>query len=331
MHKKYIKDLIHIICIAVIVTIISGCVHQTMWVEKEEVSAQDMILKKARQEQKYPYINIRQNPHLERSINQIIQKHIKQYIAQEKKLYPNPKIAQYWLDYRTQIKYKSLFSILFDASSYYPQAAHPNHMQYGLTFDAKTLQVYKLQELFKSPFPEEKINRLLHKTIQEMNIDIFEPFLGLQENQEYYLKHNSLVIFYQRYKYTPYSYGPLEIEIPIHKIYSWLTPEFKKLYRSQKKPKEVIRKKEEEKLQPPEKLTPPDKAKLKNSQKKQKESSGREKRLDGKKKPKVLSTKKNTEEPKPEKKDIRRKPKRRKKVIPYEESLPDQIRKQQQF
>lgn len=137
------------------------------------------------------------------------------------------------IDYYSQatMTYQNNRLISFQMDQYlYPyRSAHGSHLFLGLVFDLQTGTPLTLQDLFliNDGFIQ-TVNGFMNQTIKENEIPIFDftPFKGLDNTIEFYLKEAELVIVYQEYAYTPYSYGPLIFTIPLHDLTSFLNPTF---------------------------------------------------------------------------------------------------------
>lgn len=97
-------------------------------------------------------------------------------------------------------------------------------------------------EVFRQPDTSGKVGyevgladaRIFSITINEMHYvyraahptSYLRAFTGVRDEQEFYLTADSVVVFYQRAEFTPYSYGFLEFPIPYADIAAILKPEF---------------------------------------------------------------------------------------------------------
>nr|WP_242955144.1 RsiV family protein [Clostridium sporogenes] len=109
--------------------------------------------------------------------------------------------------------------------TYYANAAHGLTAYSSLNIDLNTGQLYKLSDLFTSrinykPILEQKVREY----IKANNVPLIEEYKGLDEDQQFYLTPNSLVLYYPIYKYTPYAYGLFQIPIPFKDILNLLGP-----------------------------------------------------------------------------------------------------------
>lgn len=122
----------------------------------------------------------------------------------------------------------NILSVLLEELFYPARAAHPTTVAKAFNFDLKTGKNYTLSEIFAKDAGYKSILDTLSKAdLKERKVNLLEPFTGIDERQEFYLEDNSLVLFYQLYKYTPYSDGFLEIKIPFARINDILDDKFK--------------------------------------------------------------------------------------------------------
>ncbi len=127
--------------------------------------------------------------------------------------------------FETTLNEKGIVSILFDVYTYVDKAAHGYTAYNSITFDANTGEIYTFEDLFSPKvnyIPQ--LNDIVDAYIKENNITLLTPFEGVSGEQQFYLTPDSLVIYYQVYRYTPYYYGLFKIEIPYSKITNLIGP-----------------------------------------------------------------------------------------------------------
>ncbi|HPC99802.1 MAG TPA: DUF3298 domain-containing protein [Acetivibrio sp.] len=81
------------------------------------------------------------------------------------------------------------------------------------TFDLNSAEDLFLSELFKNKKYKKKINSILKEKFDSLEVETIKEFVSIEETQGYYLKGNSLVIYFQTLDYTMDE--PLEFEIPL--------------------------------------------------------------------------------------------------------------------
>jgi len=122
-----------------------------------------------------------------------------------------------------------VMSLKMDQYLYTYRSAHGAHLFLGFVFDLKTGQELMLNDLFQfNPDFISTVNRIMNEQIEEKVIPIFDftAFQGLKDDSEFYLKEENLVVVFQEYAYTPYSYGPLIFHIPLSELKGFLNPHF---------------------------------------------------------------------------------------------------------
>lgn len=134
-------------------------------------------------------------------------------------------LASFYSEYEIAYQKGDIYSFIFTEYVYPYMAAHGSSLMAGYTFDLKTGREYQLEDLFKENSGwKQFINDYIKNEIKEKDILLFEdtPFESIDENQEFYLKPDSLVIFYQQYAYTCYAYGFLIFEITYEQLKDYL-------------------------------------------------------------------------------------------------------------
>jgi len=111
-----------------------------------------------------------------------------------------------------------LLSILFDESVDF-FGAHPANAVRSITLDVTDGKIYRLQDLFKPDVDYKiKLNEIAAKIIEEREYILLMDYEGIEENQEFYVTENEIVIYYQEYIYTTHAEGALFISIPYSEI-----------------------------------------------------------------------------------------------------------------
>lgn len=118
------------------------------------------------------------------------------------------------MNYEVYFTSKDLASLTLSTYKF-TGGAHGSSTLEGYTFNLETGQRLKYRELFK--WDEEKresIDCEIARQIKERKIPIFEPYKGISDDPEFYLKSNNVVVFvFQQYEIAPYSSGILRFEM----------------------------------------------------------------------------------------------------------------------
>lgn len=113
----------------------------------------------------------------------------------------------------------------------YTGGAHGNTIKESYNFSLETGDKLSLNDLFLENSTYKTIIKDSIKSSIEENSDIyFDDAISvvdkLSNTQSYYLKDNSIVIYYGLYEIAPYSSGIREFEIPFSSLSSELNPKF---------------------------------------------------------------------------------------------------------
>ncbi len=120
-----------------------------------------------------------------------------------------------YLDYRVTYNRNDLISIV--TSQYeYTGGAHGMTYQASYTMDLKTGKVYSLPDLFKSDAGYvAAISEQVKKQFAELEYPTLTPFESIRNDQDFYVKGDSIVVYFQLYEYTPYAAGFPEFSIKL--------------------------------------------------------------------------------------------------------------------
>lgn len=127
--------------------------------------------------------------------------------------------------YNVTLNRKNILSILLGCYSYMDKDVQGYTAYQSLTVNLKTGEDYDLDDLFnpKSNYVQE-LNNIVSRYIRTNNIPVKNKVVISPEDQEFYLKPKSLVLYFPVGKYTPYNYGLFKIEIPYSSIKNLLGP-----------------------------------------------------------------------------------------------------------
>lgn len=165
----------------------------------------------------YPSVVIAGNPLVENRINRLIAKTTDETLPAGR--YRTMNIITAASKYDTTVNRSEVLSLRFE-NYYYPERmASGLTLVQGLTVNLTTAKKYRLKDLFKANY-QGYLNNIIKKQIEERDIQLVNEFPGINGNEVFYLREDSLVIVYQQYELTPGYYGTLEFNIP----YSDLLP-----------------------------------------------------------------------------------------------------------
>ncbi|GAE88948.1 hypothetical protein [Acetivibrio straminisolvens] len=118
--------------------------------------------------------------------------------------------------YEVPFRSKEKLSIKFYIQSHIKQEDYTDITIDTYNFDLNSGEDIPLADLFKLKTYKDKLNSILQVKFNELDVKTNKQFAGLDEDQDYYLKDDKLVIYYQSLIYTDDE--PLEFEIPFADI-----------------------------------------------------------------------------------------------------------------
>ncbi|WP_171682425.1 stalk domain-containing protein [Paenibacillus planticolens] len=166
----------------------------------------------------YPQIEGWANSAASAKINAFIQSEIEKYKdAANKGLSKNGNEYPYSFDVNYQITYnqKHKLSLYFEVYSF-TGGAHGSTTRDSHTFDLDTGNELSLQQLTSNNANYKTIiNETIKKQIKEQDYALIEPFESIRDDQGFYLKDDTVVVYFGQYEYAPYVLGILEFPIPL--------------------------------------------------------------------------------------------------------------------
>lgn len=122
-------------------------------------------------------------------------------------------------DFKVRLNQRGLLSVTQEIYSYVKLAAHGLTVQKSLTFDLLSGQQLILKDLFKWDSDYKAyLSQIIKQQIKERDIPLLTEFKSINDDQDFYLTPDNLVIYFQLYEYTPYVYGILEFKIPYQQL-----------------------------------------------------------------------------------------------------------------
>lgn len=118
---------------------------------------------------------------------------------------------------------------------YYTQKPHNNSFRITKNINTKESVCVDLKDLFEDDSYIDFINQALLKTVSD-NPDKYSDLWAkprLSENQEYYIKDGSLVLFFPPYELSYYSRGFVEFSIPLSELSGYMCEDYRKILLNQ--------------------------------------------------------------------------------------------------
>jgi hypothetical protein len=129
--------------------------------------------------------------------------------------------------YKITLFKKNLLSIIIQCYSYLPGDDRTFNLLKSLTINIRKSCIYNFDDLFyKESDYEYIINKIILENIKDNNIPIIEEFANINKNRSFYLTEDSLVIYYELNRNSPYafSYCIPQFSIPIDSIKNIINP-----------------------------------------------------------------------------------------------------------
>ncbi|MCR8981233.1 PdaC/SigV domain-containing protein [Brevibacillus laterosporus] len=167
----------------------------------------------------YPQLKWLSNIEIQRKINDQLEKDAREtyemgsQALKEQRENENP--YDFSLDYQITYNQNGLISIVFDQYTY-TGGAHGMVDRIAYTIDIKTGKILTLQDLLKEkPAYKADITHEIKKQFQQNYGYLLTPFESIDEQQAFYLKGDSIIIYFGLYQYTPYAAGIPEFSFPL--------------------------------------------------------------------------------------------------------------------
>ncbi|MDN9011542.1 PdaC/SigV domain-containing protein [Brevibacillus laterosporus] len=124
----------------------------------------------------------------------------------------------YLLNYEITYNQNGLISVVFDQYTY-TGGAHGMVDRVAYTIDIKTGNILSLQDLLKenSAYKAE-ISQQIKKQFQQKYGYLLTPFETISDEQAFYVKGDSVIIYFGLYEYTPYAAGIPEFALPLSSL-----------------------------------------------------------------------------------------------------------------
>lgn len=178
---------------------------------------------------KYPEIKI-SNEHVQNKINVLLKQEMYNFKKYLEDIY-NETVSMYSeeiiknsnsFDYEghSNFEYQVVNEVLSIRMvfSQFTGGAHPMTYMKSYNFDLKTGNILKIGDIFnndgKKVYKEIVDNEIKSKINENPDNYFVDEFKGINENTQYYLTKDGVVIFFQLYELAPYSSGIPEFKIP---------------------------------------------------------------------------------------------------------------------
>ncbi len=160
---------------------------------------------------------------IQKKVNSVIKKTAYQAIPDYD---PGMPVIEANSSYKTTLNKNGILSLRFEDYFYPEMAAHGVTGVSSVTVNLYTGHIYCFNELFRVGTDyRSELTKLIQAEIITRQIPMLKPFTGIEDEADFYLTPDSLVIYYQPYVYTPGYYGVLEFVIPYNQIINIIDPQ----------------------------------------------------------------------------------------------------------
>ncbi|WP_051623699.1 DUF3298 and DUF4163 domain-containing protein [Clostridium hydrogeniformans] len=178
-----------------------------------------------------PNISGLENKDKEKAINENIEKEAVEFgnkiklLSEEEKEYigynEEANVYEALVNFTIPYNNGEFLSLLVDHYSY-TGGAHGITYRKNYNIDAKTGDVLKLKDIFKDNYDYEKIiNNIIKKEIGKDKESFFQDsFHGINEDTNFYIEKENMVVYFQLYEITPYASGFPKFKIPLKDVES---------------------------------------------------------------------------------------------------------------
>lgn len=124
-------------------------------------------------------------------------------------------------EYNITLNTKNLISLIIEFCIYNEKKNSSYNTLKSLTINTKDAYIYRFNDLFiKESNYENVINKAILENIRENGVPIVEELANISKNRSFYFTDDSLVIYYNLHKNSPYAsnYCTPQFYIPINNI-----------------------------------------------------------------------------------------------------------------
>jgi hypothetical protein len=185
----------------------------------------DVSNDKATNKVQYPQLSGFANTAVQEKLNAFFLAKAEEYIQSGKEL--PEQMEKDWGDtdrpivYETNVNYVitknqdnqlSMYFIPYE----YTGGAHGMYDYHAYTFDLTTGEQLTLQQVASdNPKFKSIINTAIQKQIKDRKMELLTPFTSIRDDQGFFLRGNSVVVYFSLYEYVPYAFGMPEFSIPL--------------------------------------------------------------------------------------------------------------------
>jgi hypothetical protein len=175
----------------------------------------------------YPRVEGLPDPAVQEQINLEIEELVQDLLTNPDNLHPGyePGSTEIIIGYAVEVNRNSILSLRFEVYSMPEMAANGFTKVKSLTVNLEDGQMYMFADLFiPGSGYVQAINEIIKQEFAARDIPMINEFESIDEDQEFYLTDNALVIYFQLFVYTPHYVGIPEFPIPYYMLKDYVNP-----------------------------------------------------------------------------------------------------------
>ena len=177
----------------------------------KQVKVTDQVITGQNTEIHYPEFTFKPKQQMMDKLNQTYEKVAKEFKTNADELLKDAEefggldMYDFSMEYEVTYTQQNLLSVLTTASEW-AGGAHPISYRNGAVYDISTGDELTLKDFLGENY-KEIVNTTIQNQLPQKGYNFFEPFTGIEEDPDFYLTENGIVIYFGLYEYTPYSDG----------------------------------------------------------------------------------------------------------------------------
>ena len=122
-------------------------------------------------------------------------------------------------NYQITLNRGNIISMFIEMAFFLPDNSMTQKKAKSFTFNMKTGDVFKFEDLFKDDTDYvERINKMIKRQIIEGNIPLVKKFKTIEKDEKFYLTPDAVVVYYPANEYTPPECGMLKFTVNIEDV-----------------------------------------------------------------------------------------------------------------
>lgn len=176
----------------------------------------------------YPKVIYSDNTLIESKINRLIENLFTRYYGVNivAKQAINDSLGQFNSTYEQTYKIENIIGLKFTNFVYSEGAAHGNAETISLNINLQNGEEFEFKDIFRSHAKNNLLSLVKKKLGEHQSKESYFDFdsIALRDNQDFYIKNNTLVIIFFKYEIACGACGPIEISMNFSEITDFINP-----------------------------------------------------------------------------------------------------------